>query len=48
MKIEKIKFGWLCEFATFSIFAFSLTDLLQELKERFNIIVPLFEFKNLN
>lgn len=48
MKIEKIKCGWICEFATFSFFAFSLTDLLKELKERFNICVPLFEFKNLN
>lgn len=48
MKIEKIKCGWLCEFATFSIFAFSLSDLLRELKECFNISVALFEFKNLN
>lgn len=49
IKITKIQGGYICEGANFNLLAFTLNDLLSQLKSIYNIALPeLFTFENLN
>ena len=47
IKIHKITEGYICEGVNFNLMAFSLFELLQQLKSIYNIEFNLFNF-NLN
>lgn len=48
LKISKITGGYICEGANFNLMAFTLLELLQQLKSIYNIELNLFNFNNLN